>query len=334
MNSNLPFQMRLFRIDQMLSERGEVSSEDLMKALQCSLPTLKRDLRYMRDQLGAPVHYYRRSKVYRYVDADEKVAKRRLFTWYSPMEVKACFTALELFDEVEREEDGALLAPEMKALKARLLALVADESGKLFSQFKRRIKVVTPKVKLDRSPYFEMIGSALMHQKRLLILYYTKARREEKPREISPLRLVNYKNRWYLQAWCHQTDAMKTFNLECIRAVELTEKACKACPMKEVEALDDVFGIFSGGKLAHAVIHFDATIGVYVKAEVWHKDQQVTENDDGTVTLNVPYANETELLGQILAYGSHAEVLEPPALRKAVKKALTDACNVYAREMV
>lgn len=51
MKSSLTFQMRLARIDQILSGKGEATSEELQEALHCSLPTLKRDLIFMREEL-------------------------------------------------------------------------------------------------------------------------------------------------------------------------------------------------------------------------------------------------------------------------------------------
>ena len=57
MRSHMSFTMRLFRIDQMIQEAGVVGFETLRTTLQCSAPTLKRDLRYMREQLGAPIVY-------------------------------------------------------------------------------------------------------------------------------------------------------------------------------------------------------------------------------------------------------------------------------------
>ena len=328
MHSNLSFQMRLFRIDELLSGKGEATSEELREALDCSLPTLKRDLAFLRDELGAPVYYHRGTKTYRYAKGVQKTSFR-LAPWYSPTEMKAFFTALELFDAVEKEK-GALLAPDMKAMKARLLALaVNDATGKNFREFRRRVCVVTPQGKVDRSPWFEMIGYALMTQRRLLILYYTKSRNAETPREVSPVRLVNYKNRWYLQAWCHRTEAMKTFNLECIRHVELMTKACREVAIKAAEETDETFGIFSGSEVQKAAIHFDAEMSPYVRGEVWHRKQVLHENRDGTVTLEVPYANETELVGQILSYGAHAEVLQPASLRAAVAKVLKSALTLY-----
>lgn len=146
------------------------------------------------------------------------------------------------------------------------------------------------------------------------------------------MRLINYKSRWYLQAWCHRTDAVKTFSLEYIRDAEVIAKHCKDVSLKSAEAMDATFGIFAGDDVKKAAIHFDAAMSPYVKAEVWHRDQILVLEDDGTVTLEVPYANETELLGQILSYGEHAEVTAPTALREAMKKRLAATVAVYAKE--
>lgn len=89
--------------------------------------------------------------------------------------------------------------------------------------------MILPSVIEHRSPFFEMIGNALAHKTRLRITYWTKSSQTEKMREISPVRLVNYKNRWYLQAWCHLTDELRTFSLEYILAAEPCAKTAAPC---------------------------------------------------------------------------------------------------------
>ena len=102
MKSSLTFQMRLARIDQILSGKGEATSEELQESLHCSLPTLKRDLIFMREELDYPVRYHRKTKTYRY-EAGAATPKKPVAAWYSATEVKALLTALELFNEVEKD---------------------------------------------------------------------------------------------------------------------------------------------------------------------------------------------------------------------------------------
>ena len=325
--------MRLFRIDQMIHDRGPVSFEEMRQALRCSSPTLKRDIRYLREELNAPIVYSYKDNGYVYSQEPGSEGKRVVSydlpaTWYSPTEMYVLLTALRLFDKVEGERDG-LLSGEMRAMKSRLLSLVRDDKIPP-RELQKRIKVVLPELNVSRNPFFEVIGSALAERKRLRIVYYTKARKTENLREVSPMRLVNYKSRWYMDAWCHQTEALKTFNLSYISSAELLDKACKSVSMREVEQrLDSTYGLFSGDMIRIAVIEIDDVLGAYVKDEIWHKDQVMKIRENGSLELQVPYAHEAELAGQILRLGSHARVKAPASLRRHMREELLTTLNQY-----
>lgn len=59
---------------------------------------------------------------------------------------------------------------------------------------------------------------------------------ETKEREISPLRLVHYRNRWYVDAYCHLTEALKTFLIENISNAEILTTAVRRIPLGTIEA--------------------------------------------------------------------------------------------------
>jgi predicted DNA-binding transcriptional regulator YafY len=50
---------RVYKIEMLIRNRGNVSFQTLLKELAVSPATLKRDLDYLRDQLGAPIQYDR-----------------------------------------------------------------------------------------------------------------------------------------------------------------------------------------------------------------------------------------------------------------------------------
>ena len=61
-------------IDRLLAERGVVPFELFEEVLRVSAPTIKRDLRYMREELGAPIQFSKARGGYCYAespDADE-----------------------------------------------------------------------------------------------------------------------------------------------------------------------------------------------------------------------------------------------------------------------
>lgn len=78
---------------------------------------------------------------------------------------------------------------------------------------------------------FEIIATALLKRCRLIIIHYHRKKDLETQREISPQRLVYYRDNWYLDAWCHQKAALRTFAVDSIKEVERLDKA--ACDIEE-----------------------------------------------------------------------------------------------------
>jgi predicted DNA-binding transcriptional regulator YafY len=66
-----------------------------------------------------------------------------------------------------------------------------------------------------------------------------------------------------------------------------------------------------------------------VSAQNWHPNQRAHIEKDGSYVLEVPYAEDRELVMEILKYGADVEVLEPAALRERVGNALEAAGAHY-----
>ncbi len=339
MKSHLSFAMRLYRIDQILQEKGSATFGELLGALQCSSPTLKRDLRYLREKAGAKIVYVHESKRYMYAKkpgADAKRARSATMmptAWFSPRELFALGAMLRLADAVERDPQS-VTASEMRPLKSRLMAMLPDElTQKSPAELLKRVKVIVPAFGRVDEPFFSIVGMALVRRLRLRLTYFTRNRDSESAREVSPLRLVHWRGRWYLDAWCHETGRMKTFSVENIRSAQMLQVACRAVAMREIEEkLDGTYGIFSGGQTKTAVIAIDGVMAHYERTTVWHPDQRLEVNADGTLTLQVPYAKETELAGDILRLGEHARVISPQSLIDCVRDKLRATLEQYENQ--
>jgi predicted DNA-binding transcriptional regulator YafY len=66
-----------------------------------------------------------------------------------------------------------------------------------------------------------------------------------------------------------------------------------------------------------------------VSRELWHPQQRVSEQEDGTLILEVPFTDLRELSMDILRQGRHVEVLEPKELRDEVVCELKSALTAY-----
>ncbi len=63
--------------------------------------------------------------------------------------------------------------------------------------------------------------------------------------------------------------------------------------------------------------------------EQWHPQQEGKFLPDGSYELRIPYANETELVMDILKHGAAVEVIAPEALRHTIMENLRRAQEKY-----
>jgi len=171
-----------------------ISFEALRETLEVSRATLKRDLAYMRDRLNAPIHFDRELGGYRFDGTAPKIGGQYELPglWFSAAEIHALLTMQHLPANLD---PGGILAPHVRPLMARLNALLgtAEDTAE---EVRRRILIVGQDKRTLRLEHFERVGSALLRRKRLFITYYARGKDETTEREVSPRRLVHYRENW------------------------------------------------------------------------------------------------------------------------------------------
>lgn len=307
---------RFYKIDHMLQSRGRVKVTDFLEELGISLATFKRDLEYMRSRLNAPIVWDRDENAYRFEEGrGGKGPKYELpGLWFTPTEAQALLTLEHLVESLE----PALLGAHVKPLKARLAALLSS-GERSADEVRKRIRVIPFGARRHRPKHFELIASAVIGRQRLALGYYNRMKDEVTAREVSPQRLVHYRNNWYLDGWCHLRNDLRSFSLDAIRDVTVVAGKVKDVPDAELdETLAVSYGIFSGRKVQWATLRFSAERGRYVSLEEWHPKQKASFERDGRYLLEVPYSSEKELVMDILKFGPEVEVLAPESLRATV----------------
>ncbi|WP_457323799.1 helix-turn-helix transcriptional regulator, partial [Roseateles sp. P5_E11] len=203
-----------------------------------------------------------------------------------------------------------------------MLGVDAAEADEL----RRRVRLIGTARRRMASDSFETVGSAVVKRKRLAIRYRKKRDGAGSEREVSPQRLVHHRHAWYLDAWCHASDAYRRFALDGIEAATLLDADARPVPLAELEAeLDQGYGIFAGGTPREAELVFSAGTAAWVSREEWHPAQQSEFLPDGRWRLRLPYVDDTELLMDLLRHAGQVEVLAPAALREAYAQRLRQA---------
>lgn len=309
---------RFYKIDQLLNERKAVPFKDLQDSLEVSRATLKRDLAYLRDRLNAPIIFDRDVGGYRFDRQSRQVGGQYELPglWFSAEEIHALLTMQHLLANLDT---GGLLGPHIQPLMARLNALIGVAENPA-DEVVKRIKVMTVGARHFHLDHFQQVGSGLIRRKRLLIDYRARSTNETTRREVSPQRLIHYRDNWYLDAWCHLRNELRSFSVDAILRVELLDTRAKDVAEKTLDAiLGSGYGIFSGKDVQWATLRFTPERAKWVAAEKWHPKQVGKLLEDGGYELKVPYSKEPELLMDILKYGADCEVVGPEGLRERVR---------------
>ena len=319
---------RIYQIDQMLGNRAFVTRAELEERLGISWATLKRDIAYMRDRLHAPLIFDRNLGGYRFEESGRRIGPQYELPglWFSAEEIHALLTMQHLLSNLDT---GGLLGPQIQPLLARLTGLLGTADNPA-EEVQRRIRIQTVGAREFHLDHFQAVGSALLRRKRLVIRYHARGTDEVTEREVSPQRLNHYRDNWYLDAWCHLRDGLRAFSVDAIEHAEILDKRAKDVADKRLdEVLGSGYGVFSGDQVTWAVLRFTPERARWVASERWHRNQEGKFLEDGSYELRVPYADDRELIMDIMKYGADCTVVEPAALRQRVADELAASLKRY-----
>jgi predicted DNA-binding transcriptional regulator YafY len=322
---------RIFELNRILqASRHPVSRKRLQDELECSRATVKRIIEDMRLYLNAPIVYDREQNGYRY-DQSEGAMYELPGLWFNASELHALLTVQQLLADVQ----PGLLEPVLKPLQQRIDALLElQRTGSEGLQGRVRMLQMAARSNAEQGgEAFQVVAGALAQRQRLRLRYYSRWRESRDERDVSPQRLVHYRDNWYLDGWCHLREGLRTFAIDAIEAVATLEQPALEVADAALEShFASSYGIFAGTPEHEAVLRFSATRARYVANERWHRDQQGRRLDDGRYELRVPYSNPAELIMDILKFGPEVQVVAPPALREAVAERLRAALGLYGTE--
>jgi Predicted transcriptional regulator len=317
---------RFYKIQGLLRNRRLVRTQEFLEALEVSKATFKRDLEYLKDRMHAPIVYDRQEEAYRF---EKGVADDELWElpglWFTADELIALLSMDRLLGDLQPGVLSELIGP----LRTRLRQLL--ESGHHGSDdISRRIRILAVGARKVEPAHFRALSTALLSRRRLRIRHRRRQQNETLEREVSPQRLVHYRDNWYLDAWCHKRQALRTFGVDAIESAMVTEKPAKDVADETLDRqLASGYGIFAGGETQEAVLLFAVERARWVSREVWHPKQDGKLQLDGSYLLRFPYAQEPELVMDILKYGPDVQVLAPDSLRDAVAAKLRAAAALY-----
>lgn len=317
---------KIFKLHNLLrNRRTPLSGKAIEEQLECSRATRDRIIKAMREFLAAPIIYDAENNGYLY-DREQTAHPYELpGLWFSAQELQTLLACQHLLSNASY----GILQADISQLQTRLEKLLSRNPGVVKPDVKK-IKIINQASRQQNNTLFLHIADALFNGKRLQIDYHARTDNRRSQRQISPQTLVRYRDNWYLDAWCHQRNELRSFAVDKISAVKLLDEKATVIVQDELQAhFAESYGIFSGSPKHLAVLNFSADRARWVADEQWHPKQQSQWLSDGRYQLSIPFNDHRELVMDILKHGPEVEVVEPVFLVEIVKGLILEMGRVY-----
>ncbi len=153
----------------------------------------------------------------------------------------------------------------------------------------------------------DSVAAAL--QRRVAVSFTYKAPdAEPTTRTVDPVKVLIATGQWYLQGWCHMRKAMRTFHLDRVSDLELTDIAIE-------HGEDPVPGWFeSGTGDIVARIRFPDSVAPLLGE---YLDRATVATADGVSVATMHVADEQSLRRLVARRAGAVEILEPESARRA-----------------
>ena len=315
---------RLYSYRALFTGRRVVPRQDILDKLEISLATFKRDLAKLRDRLNMPIEFDR--DLGGYVLSSDQDTEELPGLWFSQDEILALLTIQNMITQLE----PGLLGPKLLPLQKRLNDMLVQQ-GLDTQTLAERIRVVHAGKRRLALKSFEAIAKATLNRQQVHIHHLNRQTGKVVERDISPQQLVHYRDNWYVDAWCHLRREVRSFAVDAITQAEALTLAAKELDAAQLRmVMQSGYGIFGGQATDWAKLKFSAERARWVQHEQWHPEQKGTLHADGSYTLELPYADDRELMGDILRFGAEVEVVAPKSMRKNIRDQAAKVSKLYA----
>jgi predicted DNA-binding transcriptional regulator YafY len=185
-------------------------------------------------------------------------------------------------------------------------------------------------VAAGRRREIEQLLDATLQHRRTTMRYHSFSSDREKDYVIEPYRVVFAQGALYVVAYVPEYRETRTFALERIRSLSVSEERFEPDPAAE-ESFAHSLGVHEGPPETIRLV-FAPKIARYVRERSWHASQALEDLPDGGVLLTLQVSNDFPLRSWILGFGPLARVVAPPLLVDQIRTELEQARAVYDAE--
>jgi predicted DNA-binding transcriptional regulator YafY len=312
---------RLFSIIFLLQSRGTLKACELAEELGVSERTIHRYMG-MLDEMGIPI-YSERGPYGGFSLVRGYKLPPLVFT---PEEATVLYLGSELVQQVW----GASYYDAAVAATAKLDNVLPEALLQEVKQAQRGL-VVTGWLRRDYGPWAPILDDLrrCVARRRQVRLIYQSFRQEVTERTVDPYALALQWGHWYLAGFCHLRGSLRTFRVDRIQKIEPTPETFELPSGFSARAYLQRMADERPTTYYRVVVRFEPEAAHIVRErrEAW---QDLTEHDDGSVTLAFDASDLAWPCRWVLTYQDRATVVGPPELTAMVRDAAQSIAARYA----
>lgn len=148
-------------------------------------------------------------------------------------------------------------------------------------------------------------------------------------REVKPIAIKESQQRWYLVALDKKDDTVKTFGLDRISKLKITDTKFKPIKYNVEKEFKHAFGIETYSAAEKIILEFSNKQGNYIKTFPLHESQIVVEETEDTVIVEIYIHTTNDIIMELLKYGSNVKVISPITLQNEIKNRISEMSSLY-----
>ncbi len=305
---------RMLRIHQALLSGKYPNASTLAREIEVATKTIHRDIEFMRDRLGLPVEYDGARFGYHYTEEVSAFPNIQI--------TEGELLALIVAEKALQQYRGTSFEKPLLSAIRKMEQSLPDTISLNLAGVEQTISFRTRAEPILNLEIFDALAKAAAQRKQIELIYRKPGQPQPEKRLVDPYHLANINGEWYLFAYDHARQDIRTFVPARVKSVKPTGKSFEPPQKFSLEKrLHGSFGVHSAEGEYQVVLRFNARAADYVREKIWHESQQLRELKGGGVELSMKLSSLAEIERWVLSWGGDATVLKPRELGAAIKLA-------------
>ena len=148
-------------------------------------------------------------------------------------------------------------------------------------------------------------------------------------REVKPIAIKESQQRWYLIAWDKKDEKIKTFGLDRITDLIITDTKFKPISYNVEKEFKHAFGVETNEKEEKILLEFTRQQGNYIKSFPLHESQRILKEDEESIWVEIYIHPTNDIKMELLKYGSNVKVVSPISLQNEMKNRISEMIKLY-----